>query len=510
MGPSNVPKHFVPDLFPRAPEGDPRWGAPLPPLGSDREVTIIGPSSPFTVPVSVQKVEITGEQFGACWERWGGLGNAQYVLPEAFTTNVDRATLELMYALDRDRPSQHPIGSFKRLDEYVTRFSPGDAAVQQLFEQFRPALDAVPSGSIVNWQFYMFAQALPMFGADLKARGVIQTFTCHDPIPDNLHESEFGRQFLRSLSEMGAVYVHTDRYARNLENSLAILNLPIPLVKRMDLGMNSEFIANSLATVTPSNFKEVIPNFYGLPPRQQAFAIDAVASAAIGPDGEPRVAHRYISFDRLDPMKGSPSMFEGIGAFLQDRLDRGASLDDLRRNFRFYIIDDQGQRFASNPELRQKALASPDLSTRYVIRALDSLNALQERFPGVVFVSEPFYGTARPLLPLLMRGCHLLTGGASEGLNLAVSEGAIANRDLDTTVVAGNNAGISIRLRELGLDNEAFFPQPGSAASFRDAFAQITAIKEGSRGVLGDRKSRLVNYLLTRSDSLLTAGEELL
>jgi hypothetical protein len=507
-------RHYLPALYPHPSAGEPRWGYPLPALGAEREVTIIGPKctdGEFKLPIKVDEVNPESAAFDRVWDKWTGAGHAQYILSDAFSTNLDPETRDMLFAHDRGRESKFPLGSFERLNEYILQRARGVEDETIVWSGFRSALERIAPGGIVNWQFYMAEHAIHMFRDELRARGLIQTFHSHDPIPHNLHLSPWGQKFLAGLSGLDTVYVHTDRYGRNLEASLRELGLPVPPIKRFDLGIDTAFLDEMLSTVRPDNYERKIPGVTdALTPRQKRFVSDIFASAAIGPDGLPNVAHRFICCDRLVPMKGSPSMFEGIDAFLQERLNRGSDILELRRNFRFYLIENRGGMYERNPGRLEQDLKTDDLSDRFSVHAYLKLQQLEAKYPGIVITADFFSGAARNLLPLLMRGCHTLTGGASEGFNLAVAEAAYVNRDLDTTIVAGNNAGISIRLAEVGLADQAFFPQPGNAASFARSLRSVTDTKEEQSGVLGSRKGKIVDYLSTRADSVLQGGEELL
>ena len=135
---------------------------------------------------------------------------------------------------------------------------------------------------------------------------------------------------------------------------------------------------------------------------------------------------------------------------------------------------------------------------------------LKEKYPGVIWTGDHMFGSARPLLPLLMRGCHMVSGGGGEGLNLAVAEGALANIDQDTSMLMGNNAGFTIRMEEVGLQGRGFFPQPKDPADFSRAIEQLVHIADNYPGQLRSMKREVVEYILTRNDSVLTGGEEVL
>lgn len=185
-------------------------------------------------------------------------------------------------------------------------------------------------------------------------------------------------------------------------------------------------------------------------------------------------------------------------------------MEDLRRDFRFFFIEDVTVRLERNPAFYQEIMESNHLGHRYILHAFERQNELKDKYPGVVWTGDPLLGSARDLLPLLMRGCHMVSGGAGEGLNLAVAEGAYANLDQDTTMLMGNNAGFTIRMEEVGLSGKGFFPHPKDPANFQRALKEIEHLANHYPGELRSRKARVVNYINTRNDSILTGGEEVL
>lgn len=298
--------HSVVELFPRAADGDPRWGSPIPVVdGNVRSVDVIGPVKGKGLQISgftQTPVTFPAELEDKCWDKWAGAGNLQYVSPETFSEFALPRTLEAVFANDLQRPSEHKLGTFERMDEFVSLVMPGRDAEDRLFSHYADALSRVPAGNIVNWQYYMFERAVSIFGPGLKERGVIQTFHAHDPVPDNLVKSEWGREFLQGLSLMDVVYLHTDRYAANLERQLTEMNLPHPIIRRFDLGIDRGFIDRGLSQVTTGNAFSFFDQTTPLSERQREFIREVFSSAATGADGMAQVKHRFISLDRIVPI----------------------------------------------------------------------------------------------------------------------------------------------------------------------------------------------------------------
>ena len=84
----SLANHSVIELFPRAADGDPRWGSPLPVVdGLIRSVDVVGPIKGKGLELSgftQTNVSLSEDLIHRCWKRWSGAGNLQYVSPEAF------------------------------------------------------------------------------------------------------------------------------------------------------------------------------------------------------------------------------------------------------------------------------------------------------------------------------------------------------------------------------------------------------------------------------------------
>jgi hypothetical protein len=129
-----------------------------------------------------------------------------------------------------------------------------------------------------------------------------------------------------------------------------------------------------------------------------------------------------------------------------------------------------------------------------------------EGYPGIVCISDAIEGEARLLVPALLHGAHGMSGGAQDGLNLAVMESAYVNRDMDTTVIAGDGAGFSIQAKASGLAGHAFFPRAGDVNAFAQAIQEAISLEARREGILVRAKAPLVEYILRRNDSVIVDG----
>lgn len=516
MPPVSAVKHVILNVYPSSPGGNPRLGVDL--LDSTpREIVELSPAAnnySTRDGVQVQAVAVDPKDVDKAWARWSGARNGILVHDAAFTSDgQDRLALEYMFAGDPAEADLPSIGSLDRVIDHSVRNDPGAEVENRIIAGFRGPLMEIPRGAILNWQMYMFEGMANAFADQLRERGVLQTYHVHEPLPATLHLSPWGRDYLKALSKMDVVYVHTDTFAANLTAQLDQLGLRKPMIARFDLAIGQAAIARSLSSITAQNYETTVPDFAALTERQQDFVREVFRSGARGEHGPTRVPHRFMAADRFMPFKGTVALLEGIHSFLQAESARGVSRNELEKKFRFFVLEDVTE-YTEKGGARWKDRwnGDVDLYARYMEYARDRLNRLCQDWPGIVWAAEHFNGKHSIILPRLMRGCHGMTGGSTEGFNLSVAENALVNAEgQDTTILAGAGAGIAIRMRELGLADGAFFPNnPGLGATFREALTEIVRTRESTPGALFEKRRSLVENLRSRADSVLTGGEELL
>ena len=424
--------------------------------------------------------------FGELIKRWFGTGCWQWLHPDAHTSvAADPDALRAMY---QEMRSENP-GSLEFMLKYCEKYAPSAVSEQAFNSGYAALFKEIEAGSVVNWQDYFFAPSILEHADTLRAKGCHQTFHLHTTLPDSLNRSMWGISLLEAMSKVDTVYVHTETYAVRLEKQLLDLGLPIPEIKRFDLGINSAHISQALQRLNRGNYESEIPGFNTLDSGQKELIHEVVRS-------EEKIPHRFINLDRIDPGKGTATVLKAVDSFLTEQMRGGKTLAELQSQFRFFFVQQLFDAKDDHPT---------DIKAQYAKHVRGEFKQLLDKFPGVVFACGAFSGSARIVVPFLMRNMHGITGGTQDGLNLAIMEIAKASQNYDTTVIAGSGSGVAIRAKETGQLDTAFFPTAGSVSAFRAAINDVVKTKQTSPGSLGARKDGFVQNIDKRKDSVITS-----
>lgn len=403
--------------------------------------------------------------------------------PDAFTRPVLSSKLaERMLGPDHLDGGGQPHGFeylVARIDAcWQCRSDAAPGYLRRFSDRFAGRLAGTPPGSTLLWgDIPLFA---PMLGCApaLRRAGVRQSMTCHLSIPPTLHRSALGRKMLEAMSLMDELYVHTDTYAHRLEVQLQAMGLPVPALRRFDLGIDMEGLRRALRCAPPSS-----STLLDLDGKQAALVEDMMTTR----NGLP---HRFLCMDRLDPIKGLHIVLQAIDAFLTRQR---ASLEELRDRFRFYFLTDYLSRFpATRPGVMWHAYG------HYLRTVL--IPELERRWPGIVMFADNIPN--RDLIAHLLRDCHGLAGGVQEGLNLSVQEGLFVNAECGhgRTAIIGSGAGLAIRARELGLEAAAHFPAAGDVNAMCAALQGV--VRSNPEDVLARTRSLVQGWILQRTARL--------
>jgi hypothetical protein len=377
------------------------------------------------------------------------------------------------------------LGTLAQLREHYARWGPLTRAPEvpaRFADRFAFLLAGLPSGAIVHWSDFFFADLIIRVGPSLRARGVFQTFHHHLALPASLHEFPYGERILYAMSVVDRVYLHTDRFVDTLSHYLEGSSTRFPELRRFDLGPDFELLRDA---VTPAARAHTVPSYTlgDLTRRQQELLRDAEESRW-------RVPHRFVCMDRLDPIKGSHVVLEATEQFLASR---GLSATELRGRYRFYFLMD---------ELESTAPIDPhNVRQRYAhyVRSI-VVPRLTRKFPGIVFLSD--HVSDRATVARLLLDADVLAGGVQEGLNLVVQEGLYVNyvANAGRTAVVGDGAGFAIQAAASGFGDSAEFPSAGSASAFVRSIERVATTGRDERLV---RTRRLVEAFIVRRRSLM-------
>lgn len=432
----------------------------------------------------IRAVEFDKADFIDLFRYWFGIGCWQCLHPDAHSDKAgDREAIRFILGF----PAETAEVSLEHVLQYCEAKGLPHEVNERFNDRFDVLLESVGPGSVMNWQDFLFVPSVLKHAERLRAMRVVQTFHLHTTVPESLDRSKFGADLLRAMSEVDAVYLHTDEYIRRAERQLEAAGLRVPVMKRFDLGIDRDTMDEGLRRVNAGNFSTVIPAYSTLGDEQKQFVTEVFRSKGTVP-------HRFISIDRIDPVKGTATVIKAVARFLDGRRAAGETLAEMQSKYRFFFL----QPFLRTP------FDPRNLQTGWYGKYVHKLfQDAMERYPGIVFISDSIEGEARLLVPALLHGAHGMSGGAQDGLNLAVMESAYVNRNMDTTVISGDGAGFSIQAKSLGLAGNAFFPKAGDVNAFVQAIQDAISLEARREGILVRAKAPLVEYILRRNDSVI-------
>lgn len=415
---------------------------------------------------------------------WFGIGCWQWLHPDAHTDNAgDPDANRFMLGMPTDACDV----SLEDLLLYCEKNGSTSDLNVRFNSWFDAAVERIPPSSVVNWQDYFFVPTLIKNAERLRSLGVFQTLHIHTAIPDSLGRTEFGKNLLKAISAVDVAYFHTDEYVRRVEKQLSAARLPIPPMKRFDLGIDHAILDQGLRHIEAGHLAELVPQHVFADSKRNEFVTEIFRSRGTVP-------HRFICVDRVDPAKGTATVVKAILKFLEIRRVAGESLSDLQAKYRFFFLQ---------PSIGE-SFDFQNLQTGWYGRYLrDLFKQVMDCYPGVLFFSDGLQGKDRLLVPALMLDANGITGGAQDGLNLAVMENAYVNRGMDTSIICGDGAGFAMHAKASGLTEHGFFPAAGDVSAFVTAIEEIVRLQARTDSSLRHRKAPLVAHIMRRSDSVL-------
>ncbi len=403
--------------------------------------------------------------------------------PDAHTLKggYPREVLQAMF------PEQYgsEVGSLDRAIEYVDErsFSVKDPTIIPSFtNRFDAIFNKIPTGSNISWQDIMWIDAMDRYGLQMRERGVKQAFHLHTTLPEEMYLFEQGKVFLQAMSGMDEIYLHTDQYGRHLEFQLGQLGLPIPTIRRFDLGPDEISIKRRLSEVTTSNYMET-PEYKNMSKEQQDMIDEIIRMQET--DG----LHRFITIDRADQCKGQTVVLEAIDTYLE------TLSEEDRQQHRFVFVLPQ--------------LDWPDVDghpQRHYIQYLKGkLQDMKEKYPSMIHYT---HGIPPRLIPLVSRKAHAVTGGIQDGLCLSPQEILTVNSLLEhnTSGIIGMGTGFAIQTLEDKKNNEQLvhFVRQGNVEDIVLAIKSIVEIERSQPDLLGRRTEKIVNEVIRkRTDGVL-------
>lgn len=482
-------EHYLPYAFPFVPtiRGELDGGLPASvlrdmvlrlELGNQSSLRIISPDeTSLTVPkLSVEVIAAEPETIPNA-DRFGYWFGDMWVVmhPNAhLSPTYPQDILETMFPGEKYKA---PVGSLERAIEHVHThgfLAKNPDVASNFARRFERAIENIPPGSIINYQDYMFGEVINLYGDKLRNRDCFQTLHVHTSIPEQLDQFEQGRRLLLAMSKMDTVFVHTDEYASRIENQLLRLGLPIPEIRRFDLGIDTKSIERRLQEVHPNNFMET-SEFKAMPSEQQAVIQEIVSTQ------ERDDIHRFLVIDRADQGKGQSIVLDAMDRYLSSLPQEEQS------QHRFYFI---------LPQLDWEVIDNHP-QRLYIDYLRNKLEGLKRKYPNVLYYT---HGIPPKLIPLVSRNAHAITGGVQDGLCLSPQEVLKITELLgkNRTGIIGKGVGFAMQTIRTNPDNQAFvnFVQPGSVDDIVEAFVRIVTTEKTNPQQLGENTRQLVRGVI--------------
>lgn len=442
---------------------------------------------------AVRQVEAgTDGSFGSCVPVWFSYEWAAVLHPDAFSsvTQCDQALAETF----TKGGYTTQLGSFDRIvDHYALHGLSIDEMRRRgrLFnDRFSPLISTLPNGSTVNWSFHFFSEAMLRHGPNIRENGGYQTFHHHFPLPAQAALTERGRLMVNAIAKVDDAFFHTDEDKRNYEEIVEKLNsqgkgLRMPNLHVYRLGIDRRTLRDGLDQIGPDNYRTELAEPYTSDP-DKARLLDEVMRT------RDTVPHRFISVDRLDPIKGVGIILDAIEKFLDEKAEAGMSLGQMQSEYRFFFVHE-----SPSPD----PLADVNLLLQYGSNhVVPKRKKLEDKYPGVIFSCGSL---PRKAMGPVMKGCHYMCASTQEGLNLATQEGAWVNDGLPYTSITATGAGFAKQTIADGFQELGFFPKAGSVDEFADAIRTLTSMDpDAIRAMNGELVDKVINR---RRDSVIVA-----
>lgn len=400
--------------------------------------------------------------------------------PDAFSDKGQPS--DVLSAMYQGNAYTTPLGSTARIEEHHEKFGLNNQlpqAKEQFTNRFQKAIEAIPENAVVHWQDFFWIPLMEKNADALRANGAFQTYHHHMSFPEQFSQFPWGQQVLTGISKMDEIYVHTDIEVSRVQTQLEALGLPVPQVKRFDLGIDIDPLKIGLDEVTKFNYR-ARPEYQSLPLNQKA-TLDEIYQS------QDTIPHRFIDIGRLDPQKGTGILLDGIDSYLSS-LDM--SMDDMKETFRFFFI----MEFKQLPS----AFDADNLKHQYNKYVNEKLKRMEEKYPGVIYSSA---SVPRPLVPSMLKGAHTMTGGIQDGLNLAIQEGLAVNAlaGEDVNGIAGMGTGFAMQTMQDETHRDlVHFVRVGNKDDVASAIRDTVHVAENFPGELARRTKAVHEQVISQ------------
>ena len=299
-------------------------------------------------------------------------------------------------------------------------------------DRFHSLIAGTKPGATVHWFNHQLESAMKVWAPQLKEMDCQQALHFFRPVPEGLADVLWGKSLLNAMRHMDVVFVETELYRDRLEGHFRALGFDCkPVVKVFDLALQTHNWNYDRTYSSPKVWLEMVRASTRLDPAQRVLIEQAIKS-------RDKVPHRFVAISSLDPGQGLHVVVDATRQLLENCNKNGATLEDITRNFRFFIIHE-----GAPP--RGQALRDP--RSKYAAYTAEKISGLTRDFPGVVFACEEF-PQARDFYPAVADGCNGLSGGSQNSFDHHLLRVAALNQDVATSIVCGSGDGLAVRMRD--------------------------------------------------------------
>lgn len=370
--------------------------------------------------------------------------------------------------------------------EYVNEFfkkHPVDFSLDEAYSaRYKALLPSLKAGDAIGIQGPVWLMPFIRDNADeIRRLGVKHIQFEHQLVPERLDQTPLGQRILPVYQKADVIYFHTSVYADRLSN---MLKGPLPEMRTVDLGIDQQWLDAAQQRVRQLSD---VPAQHLLTERQKELLQGVFAA-------KETIPHKFICFDRLDPMKGTHAVIGGIRMFLDEA--RAQEGEAYKTRYQFASIHELLQ-FTKYSEFSPK--------DQYARVCKQMYAELQAEHPGVVLLSESFTSQNghRDVLPSLIRGRTAIGLLGQDGLGLSSLEAAYVNRNEDVGLIVGDQAGCYLEAKKRGWHELVHGVRAGDPVAVKEAIWQVVRMRDRAPGMLAENNARFARgYVIPRRDTM--------
>ena len=374
-------------------------------------------------------------------------------------------------------------GSVEYVNEFFKRHPVDFSTDEGYSARYKTILSSLKAGDTIGIQGPVWLMPFIRDNADeIRRMGVKHVQFEHQLIPERLDQTPLGARILPVYQKADTIFFHTSVYADRLAN---MLKGRLPEMKTVDLGIDQQWLDAAQKRV--SQLSDVPAQ--NLLTDRQTELLEAVFRA------KATIPHKFICFDRLDPMKGTHAVIGGIKLFLDEA--RAQEGEAYKTRYQFASIHELLQ-LNSYHEFSPK--------DQYARVCKQMYADLQAAHPGVVLLSESFTSKNghRDVLPTLMRGRTAIALLGQDGLGLSALEASYVNRNEDVGLIVGDQAGCYLEAKKRGWHDLVHGVTAGDPVAVKDAIWQVVRMRERAPGTLAENNARFAQgYVIPRRDTMV-------